>query len=107
LTTVNGKIYPLWSQFIERKNEWIGGKLHDLECDPTELLDIQLNPNGEDSAYFLIKGKDYDCGFDVSCGGIAPGNGAGLTFSGMYGLNFKIYKANEEINEYEDEYEDV
>ena len=27
---VNGKEYPLWSQFIERKGEWIGGILSDL-----------------------------------------------------------------------------
>ena len=28
---VNGKVYPLWGQFIERKDEWIGGILEDLD----------------------------------------------------------------------------
>jgi len=26
---VNGKEYPLWGQFVERKEEWIGGLLLD------------------------------------------------------------------------------
>lgn len=28
---VNGKVYPMWNQFIERKKEWIGGILEDTE----------------------------------------------------------------------------
>lgn len=94
---VNGKHYPLWSQFVENKAKWIGGKLEDM-CDSpstvTEITDIQLKPNGESSAYFMIEGKDFGCGFDVAHGGIS-GSGSGiepgwLCFGGSYGLSFRI-----------------
>ena len=27
---INGREYPLWSKFVERKAEWIGGVLEDF-----------------------------------------------------------------------------
>jgi hypothetical protein len=30
---INGKEYPMWSEFLEHKNEWIGGTLHDFGDD--------------------------------------------------------------------------
>lgn len=96
---VNGKEYPLWSQFVERKNEWVGGTLHDLggmldhPCSKTEIIDVTLVPNGEDSAFFGFKGKGYDCGFDVKYGGVAGvDDPPWLHFSGSYGLSFRVKK---------------
>lgn len=96
---VNGKEYPLWSQFIERKAEWIGGILVDEDCSfgsrppATEITDITLEPNGKDSAFFAVEGKDYGCGFDVRYGGISGGDQVGdgwLVFSGYGGHTWRI-----------------
>ena len=90
---VNGKEYPLWSQFVERKNEWIGGVLEDFdmgEVMKTKIKDIELRPNGDDSAYFSIIGEDFDCGFDVSYGGITVGDEGWVTFSRFYGGTHRI-----------------
>jgi hypothetical protein len=102
---INGKQYPLWSQFVDRQAEWIGGILedfgdsHDQRMFPdeypakTEIIGIELRPNGKDSAFFEIIGKDFDCGFDVHVGGIAGKEGGAehwLTFSGYGGHEFRI-----------------
>ena len=63
---VNGKHYPMWGQFVERKNEFIGGLLQEIydcgfpiaEVPQTKILDIELIPNGEESAFFRVIGKD-------------------------------------------------
>jgi hypothetical protein len=103
---VNGKIYPLWSQFVSRKSEWIDGKLQDFgdsmdvrllgpESFPVETIitDIILEPNGDGSAFFSVVGKDFTCGFDVRCGGIAPENDEDwLTFGGYSGHKWRISK---------------
>ena len=99
---VNGKEYPLWSQFIERKGEWIGGVLSDsgdgmdyrmgYAGATTIITDIELRPNGDESAFFEIIGEDFSCGFDVRHGGISgerDGSG-GLAFNGYGGHSFKI-----------------
>ena len=36
MLVVNNKQYPLWSQFVERKDEWIGGLLVDYELEHME-----------------------------------------------------------------------
>jgi hypothetical protein len=94
---VNGKEYPLWSQFIERKTEFIGGKLQEFQNPDedsnlvgTEITDISLYPNGEDSAYFAVYGKDFGCGFDVQHGGITSGEEGWITFSGYGGHTWRI-----------------
>ena len=99
---VNGKEYPMWSQFVERKQEWIGGLMRDtgsnmdrsfgLKPMTTEIMDIELVPNGENSAFFRVKGKDFSCGFDVSVGGVS-GNGEDkewLSFRGYGGHRWAI-----------------
>ncbi len=105
---INGKEYPMWSQFIERKDEWIGGRLRDLG-DPmdrsmgmgdaeTEITDITLEPNGEDSAYFTVHGKDFNCGCDVGYLGIPGSNlfGEGwIPFSGYGGHDWGIKQKGE------------
>lgn len=104
---VNGKEYPLWSQFVERKNEWIGGILRDtgdsfdwsvMGITPmeTKITDIRLEPNGDDSAYFSVDGGSFSCGFDVHFGGISGDNYSfgkdWLVFSGYGGHNWGIKK---------------
>jgi hypothetical protein len=97
---INGKVYPLWNKFVERKEEWIGGILHDngdsmdraigLGDLTTEIRTIELRPNGEDSAWFGIVGKEFSCGFDVKYGGIVAGEEGWVTFSGYGGHTWRI-----------------
>ena len=90
---VNGKEYPLWSQFVERQKEWIGGILEDHDMGmlmKTEITGIELVPNGDDSAFFSVDGKDFSCGFDVNYGGIQAGEEDWLTFSGYGGHTWRI-----------------
>lgn len=100
---VNGKNYPLWSQFVENKDEWIGGMLVD-EGDSfdhnfgltdqigTKIEDITLTPNGSDSAAFNVVGEGFSCGFDVRYGGITAGKEGWMTFSGYGGHIWRIQK---------------
>lgn len=58
---VNGKVYPFWGQFIEKKDGFIGCELEDfgdsmdraigLKPMKTIVTDITLKPNGEKSAF--------------------------------------------------------
>jgi hypothetical protein len=95
MITINGKQYPLWSKFVEGKDKWVGGVLEDMGDGfvgpaKTEILDITLEANGEDSAVFSVVGKDFTCEFDVGCGGVSGGEGAWLKFSSSFGLSFRI-----------------
>ena len=103
---VNGKVYPLWNQFVERKDEWIGGTLHEdgdsmdraMGLDPmtTTITDIVLKPNGEESAYFGVVGEDFECGFDVGHGGLGPAyDDDWFTFVGYMGHSWRIKKREE------------
>lgn len=108
MITVNGRKYPLWSQFVEGKADWIGGILKDhgdsmdraigLEESPeNKILDIILKENGPDSAWFEVVGEEYSCGFDVKYGGVSgahahvPGR---INFSGYGGHSWWIQKPN-------------
>ena len=109
---VNGKEYPLWSQFVERKEEWIGGTLQDFgdtmdiamgyNGGVTEITDITLEPNGKDSTFFSVHGKDFGCGFDVEVGGVTGmdelahfDTGLWLTFRGYGGHKWRIKRKGE------------
>ena len=90
---VNGREYPMWGQFVEKQKQWIGGILEDWDEGNhaiTEITGISLEKNGEDSAYFSIIGKDFQCGFDVGHGGIGKGDEGWITFSGYAGHTFRI-----------------
>lgn len=101
MLTVNGRDYPLWSQFVEGKERWIGGLLQDHDMgglEPTEITDIVLEPNGQESAYFKVIGKRYSCGFDVKYGGIGGSHTAistKLHFTGYGGSSWSIQPAGE------------
>ena len=91
---VNGKVYPMWQQFVHRKEEWIGGTLReangilgDAGSPDTEILDIRLEPSGATSAIFRVVGKRYECASDVEFLGVTGqeiGDGF-LAFSGYGG----------------------
>jgi len=94
---VNGKEYPLWGQFVEKQDEWIGGTLKETgygETITTKITGIHLTPNGDDSAFFTVEGEDFDCGFDVQYGGIGGDDGDKdwLIFHGYGGHTWKMKK---------------
>lgn len=96
MITINGREYPLWSQFVEGKDKFVGGILEDFgdsmihEYAKTEITDITLVENGRDSAFFSVDGKDFDCGFSTDCGGIIGGEQGWITFSGYGGHLWRI-----------------
>ena len=98
---VNGKEYPLWGQFVEKKEEWVGGVLEDFgdamdkaisggKIFSTEIIDIILNPNGEEDAFFSVIGEYFTCGFSTTCGGVIAGEEGWITFSGYGGHEWRI-----------------
>jgi len=96
MNKINGKYYPLWSQFVDRKEEWIGGVLEDHDMGEvliTKIRDIELVPNGKESAFFRVIGNSFCCGFGVEFGGIDPNGETGwLTFYGYRGHSWRIKK---------------
>lgn len=56
---INGKTYPLWQQFIDKKEKWIGGTLEDFGGGHfiTKITDIVLRENGKENAFFEVEGK--------------------------------------------------
>lgn len=102
MEAINGKEYPLWGQFVDGQQHWIGGILEDLgdsmdrsmgvEPIQTCITGIEMTPNGSDSAMFTVKGDDFDCGFDVHHGGICAGEEGWITFSGYGDHKWRIKK---------------
>lgn len=105
MNVINGKTYPLWQQFVDRQNEWIGGILEDegdsmdrrMGAQPmkTIIKEIVLKENGIDSAWFGVEGEKFGCGFDVQHGGISgnqSGDSNSITFSGFGDHTWRIYK---------------
>lgn len=103
MITINGKDYPLWSQFVEKKDEWIGGILQDSGDSmdrsmglskgwmTTVIVDILLQENGKDSAFFLVEGVDFSCGADVHHLGISgDGEEGWITLIGYMGHRWRI-----------------
>ncbi len=97
---VNGKEYTMWGQFVEKQNQWIGGVMEDfgdsmdrsigLPRMSTEITGIALRPNGKDSAFFEVLGKEFSCGFGVEYGGVTAGEEGWITFSGYGGARWRI-----------------
>jgi len=90
---VNGKVYPMWGKFVQKKEKFIGGILEDHDmgmCARTKITDITLEPNGKDSAMFSVDGKDFSCRGDVSYLGITGGEPGWLTFCGYGGHIWRI-----------------
>lgn len=98
MITINRRQYPLWSQFVERKKEWIGGILEELEDSypqvgvggKTTITDITLKANGKDSAFFSVEGKGFSCGGSTECLGVTGGEEGWITLSGYGGHTWRI-----------------
>ena len=94
--TINGRRYSLWPQFVDKKEEYIGGILEDLDSSfdgpppPTMITDIEFRANGKESAWFEVKGKDYSCGGDVGHLGVVGGDEGWLTLSGYGGALWRF-----------------
>lgn len=94
--------YPLWRQFVEKQNMFIGGVLEDsgdtidraqgINSMQTKILGIKLEANGNDSAIFSVIGENFSCGFDVSVGAISDVDNEWITFSGVLGHTWRIKK---------------
>lgn len=77
MTVINGKVYPMWNQFVEKKETFIGEEMFSNEegggqSESTIITDVTLEPNGDDSAMISFIGKDYTCACDVRFCGISP-----------------------------------
>lgn len=101
MIVINGKKYPIWSQFVKRKQEWIGGILEDfgdsddraigITAIQTKITDIKLEPNGDESAFFSVDGENFGCGFDIRSGVISGDQEKPwITFSGYGGHKWRI-----------------
>ena len=87
---INGRQYSLWPQFVEKKDEFVGGELQDLDpsfggVGPTVIVNIDFRANGKSSVWFEVAGEDYTCGGDVECLGIIGGDPGWITLSGYGG----------------------
>lgn len=97
---INGKSYPLWSQFVQNL-EWIGGTLQDLDPDSGsatgKIVSITLTPNGTDSAFFNVDtAEGWGCGSDVRHLGVdcRPGLEPGwIHFVGYGGHRWRIRRS--------------
>lgn len=98
---VNGKTYPMWSQFVEKKEKWVGGEMFSVDnmlgpAPPTRIIDVDLIPNGDDSAMICFRGEDYDCTSDVQYCGIGtphPEYPDHLAIHCFFGMEFYIRQA--------------
>lgn len=109
MITINGRQYPLWSQFVERKDEWVGGILEDFGDSmdkrmfgndahgKTKITDIRLEPNGKEDAFFTVAGEDFECGFSTEVGGVTGGEEGWITFSGYGGHEWRIKQMEKDV----------
>lgn len=97
---VNGKEYLMWGQFVNRKEEWVGGVLQDLygETSETEIIDITLKPIGDTDAFFSVQGKDFKCGGSTDCLGVigvTGGDKGWITLMGYAGHTWRFKQKKE------------
>jgi hypothetical protein len=98
MITINGKSYPMWSQFVEKKEQWIGGTLEEFGdgiCDGgvTTITDItlELKPEWGNAVVFSIIGKDFSEEFNVQgAAGVSGGSEPGWIEFYCYGTRFRI-----------------
>jgi hypothetical protein len=90
---VNGRRYAMWSGFVNRKEAFIGARMIDTDMGrvaETVVTDITLEPNGGESAFFTVHGKEFDCGFDVKYGGVSSAKPGWIEFHGYGGHTWRI-----------------
>jgi hypothetical protein len=79
MEAINGKTYPMWGQFVDNKDQWIGGTMRefDRQCGPApseKITDIKMEPNGTDSAMFVVCGETYQWSCDVQSLSVGGGD---------------------------------
>ncbi len=95
MITINGKSYPLWSQFVEQKERWIGGTVEEpsdgiAPGGSTEITDISLEEQENGGVFFTVHGKDFNESFDIQYGGVGgPFEKGWVGFRGVCG-GFRI-----------------
>ncbi len=87
------KVFPLWDQLIDKKEDFIGCVLEDHEpgfpVSTTIVTDIRMDSfNG--SSIFVVEGKEFDCSFNVEYGGVTGGEAGWLTFARYGGATHRI-----------------
>jgi hypothetical protein len=103
LTEINGKVYPMWQQFVDKKSEWVGGSLINVDkimgSAETVITDVRLVPNGKESAMIEFVGEDFTCSCDVrycGIGGPPSSHTKHLCVDTQWGDSFLISKAENE-----------
>ena len=97
---INGKVYPMWSQFCGPNTKWVGGLIYDHDmgdCIKKPLKEIRLEPNGNESAMLVFDIGESDPWFsDVKAIGRIEGKGpnGGLLLGRTYGGHFEIVERN-------------
>ena len=86
---IDGISYPLWNQFVEKKDEWIGGELFEYNYS-TIIKDISLTKESN-AIVFRVTGEAFSCAFNIAYGGVVPGNNDSISFS-AYSMSFRIKK---------------
>lgn len=98
---VNGRSYPLWSQFCLDPS-WIGGTLQDLDPDSGgatgRIINISLLPNGADSAMFEVTtDQGWSCACDTKYLAVDNRQEPGwMQFCGYGGHRWRIAKPQDQ-----------
>ena len=87
---IDGISYPLWSQFVEKKDEWIGGILRE-DNHSTVIRDISLTKESN-AIVFRVTGGTFSCAFNIAYGGAVPSNNNDSISFSAYSLSFSISK---------------
>lgn len=90
------KHYPMYQQFVDQKDKWIGGTLVELSDGitdeaETEIEDVRIDRN-ENYDAFEVVGKDFSCSFNTMYGGVGGGQDGWIKFSSPY-FSFMIHPA--------------
>lgn len=98
---VNEKEYQLWSQFVEKKNDFIGGILesparHSNNTITTIITDITLSKSCYDSYIFTIEGRGFSSFLNTAQGKIVNKEPGWTIFYDGQGGECKIKKPHQQ-----------
>ena len=97
---VNGKHYPMWEQVVNK--DWVRVIDSEYSDEIMELESVTLEPNGDDSAKIVFKGKyrgeDEEWFTDVSAAYVGSSHHKGFAIGRMYGGTF-ILQNKEHLKE--------
>ena len=90
MITIDCTSYPVWSKFIDNKDEWIGGILRE-DNHSTVIRDISLTKESN-AIVFRVTGGTFSCAFNIAYGGAVPSNNFDSISFSAYTLSFSISK---------------